>query len=144
MRLFHQDIEPWEVMDSKSIELVRTYSDGELQGTRGTSPSQLYYSEMQISRVCSTRIHRTYLCDLDDGSSLESALVLAQQKLAQDAAKEGYNTFLQEGWTVTRLRKGKRHRAEVRYMARPAYTATKNAQTPRPPFLGVLNTFNSV
>ncbi|KAI0963304.1 hypothetical protein AcW1_000414 [Taiwanofungus camphoratus] len=42
-------------------------------------------------------------------------------------------------WCVTLLRKGRRHRVEVRYTARPARVANKPPARPPPPFLAVLD-----
>lgn len=40
---------------------------------------------------------------------------------------------------MTHLRKGKQHRAEVRYWGRPAYAAAKPPQPRMPPFLAMLD-----
>ncbi|KAI0670115.1 hypothetical protein C8Q78DRAFT_1080012 [Trametes maxima] len=125
MRLFHRSTEPWEVVECKAVEAVPTYNDDELE-------------EMQIMRVYSSMIDHTYLFDLKSPSDLRRAVIFARNRLLQEAAQKEYNIFLSEGWSVTHLRKGKRHRAEVRYTARPAYAITK-ARSHLPPFLAMLD-----
>ncbi|KAI0768499.1 hypothetical protein BD413DRAFT_605297 [Trametes elegans] len=128
MRLFRKSPEPWEVVDSRAVESVPTYDEDELK-------------EMQILRVYSTTMHGSYLFDLKHPADLRRAVVFAQQKLLQAAKEKEFNVFLTEGWSVTHLRKGKRHRAEVHYTARPAYAVagTKNSKIATPPFLAMLN-----
>ncbi|OSD06006.1 hypothetical protein PYCCODRAFT_1431825 [Trametes coccinea BRFM310] len=125
MRLFHQDTEAWEVVDSKAVEPIPVYSEDELQG-------------MQVTRVYSTTMHRTYMFDMKHAADLPSAVVFARSKLLQEAAEKEYNIFISEGWSVTHLRKGKDHRVEVRYTARPASVSSKDIPTRDPPFLAIL------
>ncbi|KAI0639190.1 hypothetical protein C8Q77DRAFT_1152185 [Trametes polyzona] len=126
-RLFHnRSTDPWEVVDCKAIEAVSAYTDDEIE-------------DMQIVRVYSSPVHATYVFDLKNTADLRRAVVFARQKLLQEAARKEYNVFLTEGWSVTHLRKGKKHRAEVRYTARPAYAVAKKIRTPPPPFLAMLN-----
>ncbi|KAI0374385.1 hypothetical protein BV20DRAFT_503089 [Pilatotrama ljubarskyi] len=126
MQLFRRSPEPWEIVESKAIDPVPTYGEDELE-------------DMQIMRVYSRTMHRTYLFDLKNTSDLRRAVIFAQQKLLQEAAEQEFNVFLEEGWSVTHLRKGKRHRAEVRYTAKPAYASAKKSQPHAPPFLAMLS-----
>ncbi|KAI9057186.1 hypothetical protein FKP32DRAFT_1638596 [Trametes sanguinea] len=125
MRLFHQDTEAWEVVDSKAVEPIPVYSENELQ-------------ELQVARVHNTSMHRTYMFDLKHAADLPSAVVFARNKLLQEAAEKEYGIFITEGWSVTHLRKGKDHRAEVRYTARPASVLSKDIPSREPPFLAIL------
>ncbi|CDO72436.1 hypothetical protein BN946_scf184977.g136 [Trametes cinnabarina] len=84
MRLFHQDTEAWEVVDSKAVEPVSMYDEDELQ-------------ELQVARVHDTTMHRTYMFDLKHAADLPNAIVFARNKLLQEAAEKEYNIFLTEG-----------------------------------------------
>ncbi|EIW64882.1 uncharacterized protein TRAVEDRAFT_109008 [Trametes versicolor FP-101664 SS1] len=130
-RLFHnRSTDPWEVVDAKAVEPVSAYTDEEIEGT--------YPCYMEVMGVHSQTLHGTYMFDLKTGADLRRAVVFARQRLLQEAAEKEYNLFLTEGWSVTQFRKGKRHRVEVRYVARPAYAVTKKLRTPPPPFLAML------
>ncbi|KAI0336038.1 hypothetical protein GY45DRAFT_1316074 [Cubamyces sp. BRFM 1775] len=125
MRLFQRSPEPWEVVECRAIDPVPTYDQKELEG-------------MQITRVCSAPMHRTYIIDLKHEADLQRAVKCARQKLMQEVSEKEYNLFLTEGWSISHLRRGKYHRAEVRYTARPAYAPTADARTAEPPFLAML------
>ncbi|KAI0824130.1 hypothetical protein BC628DRAFT_1420233 [Trametes gibbosa] len=126
-RLFHnRSTDPWEVVERTAIEAVSAYSEEEIE-------------DMQIIRVHSATVQATYTFDLKNDTDLRRAVVFARQKLLQEAARKEYNVFLKEGWSVARLRKGKRQRAEICYTAQPAYAVTKKMRTPLPPFLAMLS-----
>ncbi|KAH9890912.1 hypothetical protein C8Q73DRAFT_101146 [Cubamyces lactineus] len=125
MRLFQRSPEPWEVVDCRAIDPVPTYDQKELEG-------------MQITRVSSAPMHRTYVIDLKHEADLRQAVKCARQKLMQELSEKEYNLLLTEGWSVSHLRRGQSHRAEVRYTARPAHAVTANTRTPEPPFLAML------
>ncbi|KAI0359184.1 hypothetical protein OH77DRAFT_1396572, partial [Trametes cingulata] len=138
--------DPWEIVECRAIEPVSTYNEDEVEGAVSGWLSlgrklicRVTVTGMQIMRVHSTVMHRTYCFDLKSTSDLRRAVLFARQKLLQEAAEKDFNIFLIEGWSVTHLRKGKRHRAEVRYSAKPAYAMTKESGPHTPPFLAMLD-----
>ncbi|KAI0936092.1 hypothetical protein AcV5_004316 [Taiwanofungus camphoratus] len=120
--------EPWEVVDSRAVEPVPMYDDDD---------------DLELVYVADTDLTNTYLFDRETRHSaaldLHAAVAHARTRLLREAARRGCNVLLLEGWCVTLLRKGRRHRVEVRYTARPARVANKPPARPPPPFLAVLD-----
>ncbi|OBZ78840.1 hypothetical protein A0H81_00552 [Grifola frondosa] len=130
MKWFHRTTEPWEIVERRTVEAVPMYAEDELE-------------EIDVVRVADVPMGGTYVFDLRKGADLRRAVVFARQQLLQEALAKNYNVLLTEGYTFTHMRKGKRHRAEVRYIARPAHALGKLPPTPQPPFMAVLDLYVS-
>ncbi|KAA1468595.1 hypothetical protein DENSPDRAFT_833956 [Dentipellis sp. KUC8613] len=115
---------PWEVVDSKNVEPVSICS---------------HEDDLDIVYIHETDIVRTYVFDVRQAKDFHNALLFAQRQLQEEVRTKGYNALWSEGWQVTLLRKGKKHRVEVRYIARPACLAGKPLRAYEPPFMGVLD-----
>ncbi|RPD63159.1 hypothetical protein L226DRAFT_564446 [Lentinus tigrinus ALCF2SS1-7] len=119
-------MDAWEVVDQKTVDTVPTFTLRERD-------------EMDIEEVYDATMSGLYVFEMKKVTNLRGAVVFAQQLLLQEAEAKGYNVFLTQGWKVTRLRKGKQERAEVRYWGRPASIPGKPAQPRGPPFLAMLD-----
>ncbi|EIM92752.1 uncharacterized protein STEHIDRAFT_152064 [Stereum hirsutum FP-91666 SS1] len=115
---------PWEVVDSKDVEPVPVWDDED---------------DLDIVFIHETAISRTYIFDVSRDKDFKNAVVFAQQKMLEEVNDKGYNVLWCEGWRATLLRKGKRHRVEVRYKGRPARLSGKPLVSQLPPFMGVLD-----
>lgn len=135
----------WEVVDCKTVEPVPTYDDdGESPrlDCRWTSVFWSVFPDLDVLFVSETETRGTYVFDIRSrtehcGHHLRRLVVFAQQQLLREVKKRGFDVLLTEGygnqrreihdangvlyirrWTLTLLRKGKNHRAEVQYIAR--------------------------
>jgi len=117
---------PWEVVGCEIVEPVLMFDD----------------TEIDIVQVGANDTLRKYIFDfkkhVPDGDQCANAVLFSQQQLLQEVAKQHYNALLLEGWTLTRLRQGKRNRVEVDYIGCPAYVSGKLPAYRPPPFLAVL------
>ncbi|THH16769.1 hypothetical protein EW146_g3931 [Bondarzewia mesenterica] len=146
---------PWEVVDMRSVQPVPVWEDEDgqslslvfhLAAPRGISrdPSDFgfissHLADLDVIYIHDGMVSRTYVFDVRKEQDFENALMFAQQQLLQEVQTKGYNILWREGWQVTLLRKGKKHRVEVRYVARPAcVSSAKPLLTQSPPFMGVL------
>ncbi|KAI5119932.1 hypothetical protein M0805_000897 [Coniferiporia weirii] len=136
---------PWEVVDCKVVQSVPTFYDDE---------------DVDIIRLSAAETRGTYVFELRTGASkrqgkkkgLDSctdaalvgehgrkALIFARQQLLAEVAKRNYNVLLQEGWSLTVFRSGKRYRIEVQYSGRGVLAAGKPTLAHRqPPFMELL------
>ncbi|OCH96594.1 hypothetical protein OBBRIDRAFT_787157 [Obba rivulosa] len=127
MRLFHRKEAPWEVVDTKSVEPVAMFDEDE---------------DLDVLRVADADITVAYTVDLgrvQEAPGLRGALEGARLQVLKRAAFAHYNILLHEGWRLTLLRRGKKHRVEVRYTGRAAYVAGKLPALPPPPFVALLD-----
>jgi len=104
-------------------------------------------SSMSSSAYSSSSSSSGYYHDRRDFSASQArdALVSARCQLMNSAEfrKLGVNILFQEGWSITKLRKGSKYRLEVRYTARPAKAtlrsgASKASLARQPPFMDML------
>ncbi|KAF8139945.1 hypothetical protein EV363DRAFT_1311197 [Boletus edulis] len=118
--------QPWEVVGCEIVEPVLMFDE----------------SEIDIVRIGAYDTCRKYIFDfkrhVPDGDQSVNALLFSQQQLLQEVAKKHYNVLLLEGWTLTRLRRGKHNRLEVDYIGRAGYVSGKPPASRRPPFIAVL------
>ncbi|KAF8559402.1 hypothetical protein OG21DRAFT_1402894 [Imleria badia] len=121
--------QPWEVVGCEFVEPVLMFDET---------------GEVDIVRIGAYDACRKYIFDfkkhVPDGDQCVDALLFSQQQLLQEVARTHYNVLLLEGWTLTRLRRGKQHRLEVDYIGRAAYVSAsgKPPASRRPPFIAVL------
>lgn len=66
------------------------------------------------------------------GIQCANAVLFARQQFLRETTRQGFNVLLVEGWSITLLRQGKRHRIQVDYTGRPA-CAPGYISAPRPP-----------
>ncbi|TFY76306.1 hypothetical protein EWM64_g7704 [Hericium alpestre] len=114
----------WEVVDSKNVDPVAVCDQDD---------------DLDVIYVHETDVVRTYMFDVRDEKDFHNALLFAQRQFVEEVRSKGYNTLWTEGWQATLLRKGKKHRIEVRYTARPACLSGKPLQDHEPPFMAVLD-----
>ncbi|PIL29582.1 hypothetical protein GSI_08218 [Ganoderma sinense ZZ0214-1] len=129
MKLFHRKVQPWEVVEQQSVDAVPMFTEEE-------------QAALDIVNVYDATMSGVYVFELKKVTNLRGAVAFARKTLLQDAATKGYNIFLFEGWKVTRLRRGKQQRAEVRYWGRPAYANKPAPRRQMPPFLAMLDNRN--
>ncbi|TFY72639.1 hypothetical protein EVG20_g373 [Dentipellis fragilis] len=127
---------PWEVVDSKNVEPVSISSHED--GAYACFPRGVAVY-LDIVYIHETDVVRTYVFDVKQAKDFQNVLLFAQRQLQEEVRTKGYNALWSEGWQVTLLRKGKKHRVEVRYTARPACLAGKPLRAYEPPFMGVLD-----
>ncbi|KAI1797678.1 hypothetical protein LXA43DRAFT_260417 [Ganoderma leucocontextum] len=126
MKFFHRNVQPWEVAEQRAVDAVPMFTEEERQ-------------DLDIVEVYDVTMSGLYVFELTKVTNLPGAVAFARKTLLQDAVAKGYNVFLTEGWKVSRLRRGKQQRAEVRYWGRPAYANRPALPREMPPFLAMLD-----
>ncbi|KDQ63873.1 hypothetical protein JAAARDRAFT_394165 [Jaapia argillacea MUCL 33604] len=117
----------WEVVHHAQVEPIFMYDDDELD-------------DFDISDVSRGDTWGTYVFDMKKKvGDIRGAVLFSRQLLLEEVGKKNFNVLLFEGWRLTLLRKGKKHRIEVRYCGRAALASGKLPPQPPPPFLGVLD-----
>ncbi|CAL1696520.1 unnamed protein product [Somion occarium] len=125
MRMFFRRGEvPWEVVGTRHVEWVPMYDADEV---------------LDIIRVNRADTSIKFVHDIHELKDMRQAVQAARQLLIQHIQQKRYNTLLSEGWQVTILRKGNKHRVEVTYIGRAAYVSAKPRPHSSPPFLDVLD-----
>ncbi|KAF9644693.1 hypothetical protein BDM02DRAFT_3068367, partial [Thelephora ganbajun] len=114
----------WEVVEYKIVEPVPVCDEDE--------------EDLDISIVAEEDMTRSFVFDFTKATQATNAVAFARQLLLQEIAKRNYNMLLTEGWEFVLSRKGRDHRAEVRYTGRPAYAEGKSRKQRPPPFVGML------
>ncbi|TDL28738.1 hypothetical protein BD410DRAFT_712419 [Rickenella mellea] len=124
LRLRRREL-PWEVVDYKVVEPVPMFYDDE---------------DIDIVLVSECETRGTYVFDINELGKWHAArsLEFSRQQLLRELSNKGYNSLISEGWSMTVLRKGKRHRMVVQYDGRGAIISGKFDPRP-PPFLDMLN-----
>ncbi|KAF9042087.1 hypothetical protein BJ165DRAFT_1529547 [Panaeolus papilionaceus] len=120
---------PWEVVHSCSVEPVPVYYEDD---------------DDDLDSIVSVKDHtvrRTYILELKkpakDANVHRKAVLFAQERLLEEVTQNGYNTLLQESWTLTLLRRGDVQRIQVEYSATPA-RSLRTIKRRQPPFMAVL------
>ncbi|KAF9229661.1 hypothetical protein BS17DRAFT_771759 [Gyrodon lividus] len=129
MKWFRRNNEPaWEVVGCEIVEPVFMFDGGD---------------ELDIVCIRGASMCGKYIFDFKNhapnGAQCISAVLFARQQLLQQITTKNYNIMLLEGWTLTRLRQGKRYRIEVDYTGRPGYVSGKIPAFRPPPFIAVLD-----
>ncbi|KAL4069382.1 hypothetical protein J3A83DRAFT_3544800 [Scleroderma citrinum] len=126
-RRYHEA--PWEVVGCKTIVPVFMFDSEE--------DDELEFVYAQEVDTC-----RRYIFEFTNhtpsGIHCANAVLFARQQLLQQVAKEGFNVLLLEGWSLTLLRQGRRHRIQVDYSGRPGCVAGKLPPLRPPPFIALL------
>ncbi|KAG6334927.1 hypothetical protein ID866_4169 [Astraeus odoratus] len=118
---------PWEVVGCKTIEPVLMFD-----------PEEDWESVfVQDADTCG-RYTFEFTKHAPSGIHYASALLFARQQLLQEVTKKGFNILLVEGWTLTLLRQGRRHRIQVDYTGRPGCMYGKLPPLRPPPFMALL------
>jgi len=137
---FRRKEQSWEVVDCRTVEPVPTYDDDDGESPLLSWASVLWQVFLGLDVLCvsETETRGTYVFDTRSRTEHYGRLVIfAQQQLLREVKKRGFDVLLTEGygnhrreindpdgalyfhrWTLTLLRKGKRQRAEVQYIAR--------------------------
>ncbi|KAK7694430.1 hypothetical protein QCA50_001616 [Cerrena zonata] len=123
MRFFRRKEIPWEVVGTKYVDPVPMYDEDEV---------------LDVVRVSRTDTSIKFMHDIYEMSDIRRAIQTARLLLLQRIQQDRYNTLLSEGWQITVLRKGNKHRVEVTYTGRAAYISAKPKSRSAPPFLDVL------
>ncbi|KAJ7597279.1 hypothetical protein C8J56DRAFT_314298 [Mycena floridula] len=128
MRFFtRRDSIPWEVLGTRIVDPITNDDDDD--------------DDLEILSLSDTDVSRTFVFDIKStkcGTSVQNAVVFARQQLLTQVVRDGFNTFIEEGWRVTVYRRAKTHRIEVIYIARPARTQGKIPGPRLPPFMAIL------
>lgn len=119
--------DPWEVVGCKTVEpviMVDSEDDDDV----------IYVQE---GDTCGRYIFE-FTRQAPSGMHCSSAVQFARQQLLQQVATKGYNVLLEEGWSLTLLRRGKCHRIQVDYTGRPGCLSGKLPPLRSPPFMALL------
>jgi len=129
MRLRPIKLPQWEITDLKEVAPIPVHYDSD--------------DELEIYKIASRPVYGTYTFDASDAKFRpDQAVVRARSHLFEEVSNKGpYNFLVNEGWSITTLRKSqtKARRVEVRYEARPAIARSFSPRPRTPPFLAVLN-----
>lgn len=124
MQLRRKEV-PWEVVGSRTVEPVSMY----VEDAEG----------LQILRSSDVNMGCKFVHDIRSSEDLRTAIYSARHQLMLSILTQQYNALLSEGWRITIMRNGRKHRVEVTYIGRPAFVAGKQRGRPPPPFLSVLD-----
>lgn len=119
--------EPWEVVGCETVDPVFMLDSED--------DDDLIY--VQEGDTCGRYIF-DFTRQAPSGMHCTSALQFARQQLLQQITTKGYNILLEEGWSLTLLRRGKRHRIQVDYTGRPGCMSGKLPALRAPPFMALL------
>ncbi|KAF8316134.1 hypothetical protein DL93DRAFT_2096429 [Clavulina sp. PMI_390] len=118
----------WEITDLKEVRPIPVHYDSD--------------DELEIYEIASRAVSGTYTFESSDHKFRPAeAVTHARQRLMEQISNSGqYNFLVNEGWSVTTLRKSKSktRRLEVRYEGRPAVARSSTLRSRTPPFLAVL------
>ncbi|KIM66960.1 hypothetical protein SCLCIDRAFT_21324 [Scleroderma citrinum Foug A] len=132
MKWFRRRNAPWEVVGCETIAPVLMF-DSEVDSL----DEEIEFVYAEGVDTC-----RRYIFDFTShtpsGIHCASAVLFARQQLLQQVEKRGFNVLLQEGWTLTLLRQGRRHRIQVDYTGRPGCVSGKLPPLRPPPFMALL------
>jgi len=119
----------WEITDLKEVAPIPVHYDSD--------------DDLEIYQIAARPIIGTYTFDASDAKFRpDQAVTHARSRLLEEVANTTeYNFLVNEGWSITTLRKSKSQarRVEVRYEGRPAIARSTSRRPRTPPFLALLN-----
>lgn len=119
--------DPWEVVGCETVKPVFTFDSGDYH--------DLIYVQEGDTRG---RYIFEFTRQAPSGMHCSSAVQFARQQLLRQVTTKGYNVLLEEGWSLTLLRRGKCHRIQVDYTGRPGCISGKLPPLRAPPFTALL------
>ncbi|KAI6153302.1 hypothetical protein BKA82DRAFT_1002446 [Pisolithus tinctorius] len=119
--------DPWEVVGCETVNPVSMLDSED-------DDDLIYVHE---GDTCGRYIF-DFTKQVPSGVHCASALQFARQQLLQQVTTKGYNILLEEGWSLTLLRRGERHRIQVDYTGRPGCMSGKLPPLRAPPFVALL------